>query len=1141
MTPNNLITTASFIPNSLQPPNAWVGHLPFAAWVIQEVSPKIFVELGTHSGNSYFSFCQSVVEAGISSKCYSVDTWQGDEHAGQYGDEIFAKVNAHHQERYAGFSRLLRMTFDDAVTYFSDESIDLLHIDGLHTYEAVRHDFETWLPKLAPGAVVIFHDTKVRDHNFGVWKLWGELQASYPNNLEFVHAHGLGVLQLNNAPQDKKLEWLQPDSSEKQRLKNYFAALGSRQLERYELNELKQHAASLNQAVVERDGQITDLDQAVVDRDRQIASLNQVVAERDGLVAQLQATVQTQQVLAHHREEQLTQLTAERERLAQDVARLQTTMERQEQTLQQQHETLVQIFGSLSWRLITDWRCLKDKLLPVGKRRRSGWDLIVKSVKVMRKEGFLVFWNRVNKRVHIPAVLAILVRKKYVPRLNPIHDIKPNIGGRGRWVSTGVDPQFLLEGPLPTGWVKISYQAPVKGGECSRLYFDFGSGFKEKNSLHVEFLSSKACPIFFFFEPGIRRIRLDPCEKEGEFELGGLSITRVSSVEVALDIFIGRFLYHCQHGTLIQTFRKVLQIVFSEDLTALRDKLRKHLPSFEMSDADRYKIWLDKHVQTNKNYYNTAQAIESFNYHPKFSIIVPVYNTERKWLSSCIASVLAQEYPYFELCLADDASTLGHVRRVLEEYKLRDDRVKVIYREKNGHISAATNSALESATGDYICLMDHDDEIPPNALFEFARLLSRDPDIDMIYSDEDKIDAMGRRYEPFFKPDWSPDYLESCMYSAHFACYRMRIVKELGGFREGCDGAQDYDFVLRFVELAKKIEHIPEILYHWRAIPGSTALEMSEKKYVLDAGVKALSDRVVRKGYRGTVRISPFPGCFNILYEIVRNPLISIIIPSAGKKSVIRGTNIDLLANCIESIVHKSTYRNYEIIIVDNNDLEKSTIRRISNHVKHFIHFKKPFNIASKMNLGAQYASGDYLLFLNDDTEVISPDWIEGLLGLAQQEPIGVVGPKLLFENGTLQHAGVSFIEGLPDHVFRSYPGNFPGHFFNVCGNRNYLAVTGACLMTKRIVFDKVNGFNEDFAVNYNDVDYCLKVCDAGYRIIYTPNAVLYHYESQCRERSVAPKEMGLFLDLWSEKTKRDPYYNPNLEERPPNFKIKIQ
>ena len=287
MNSNSLIEIASFTPNSLQAPNAWVGHLPFAAWLIREVSPKIFVELGTHSGNSYFAFCQSVIENSLQTKCYAVDTWQGDEHAGRYNEEIFDKVNMHNKERYAGFSRLLRMTFNDAATYFGDESIDLLHIDGLHTTEAVRHDFETWLPKLAPGAVVIFHDTNVRERNFGVWKLWGELKSSYPNNLEFVHSHGLGVLQLNNAPHEMILEWLQSDSHEKQRLKNYFTSLGSRQLERFEFNELKRHSASLNQSLAERDEQVDSLNQVVLERDEQIDSLNQVVFERDEQISAL--------------------------------------------------------------------------------------------------------------------------------------------------------------------------------------------------------------------------------------------------------------------------------------------------------------------------------------------------------------------------------------------------------------------------------------------------------------------------------------------------------------------------------------------------------------------------------------------------------------------------------------------------------------------------------------------------------------------------------------------------------------------------------------------------------------------------------------------------------------------------------------
>lgn len=264
MNQNKLIDIAAFTPRPMQSPSAWLGHLPFAAWVIQEVSPKKFVELGTHYGHSYFSFCQSVVEAGLPTQCYAVDTWQGDEHAGKYSEELFAGVNAHNKEfHYSGFSHLLRMTFDDALGKFADGSIELLHIDGLHTYEAVSHDFESWLPKLAPGAVVMFHDTQVHERDFGVWKFWEELQARYPNNLEFVHSYGLGVLQLNNAPENKKLLWLQPEPSEKQRLIKYFAALGSWQSDPY---ELKQHIASLNQA---------------------ISNLNQTVAERDMLIASL--------------------------------------------------------------------------------------------------------------------------------------------------------------------------------------------------------------------------------------------------------------------------------------------------------------------------------------------------------------------------------------------------------------------------------------------------------------------------------------------------------------------------------------------------------------------------------------------------------------------------------------------------------------------------------------------------------------------------------------------------------------------------------------------------------------------------------------------------------------------------------------
>ena len=333
MSQNSLLRVARFCPDLLQSPSAWLGHLPFAAWVIQEVSPEIFVELGTHYGHSYFSFCQSVHEMGGGTKCYAVDTWYGDEHAGRYGDEIFNKVESYNKEHYEGFSRLLRMNFDDAAAYFSDESIGLLHIDGLHTYDAVLHDFITWLPKLAPGAVVLFHDINVRERDFGVWRLWEELQLRYPANLEFVHSHGLGVLQLNNSPSIHKLEWLQPNSPKKQQLVDYFSALGLRQTERYESIERERCVASLNGIVTERGERIASISKTLQKSEEQIASISQALKNSEEQI------VSISQALAV-RNEQVNALN---------------------QALVERENQIAAIKNSTSWRMTSPLRYIKER------------------------------------------------------------------------------------------------------------------------------------------------------------------------------------------------------------------------------------------------------------------------------------------------------------------------------------------------------------------------------------------------------------------------------------------------------------------------------------------------------------------------------------------------------------------------------------------------------------------------------------------------------------------------------------------------------------------------------------------------------------------------------------------------------------
>lgn len=554
-----------------------------------------------------------------------------------------------------------------------------------------------------------------------------------------------------------------------------------------------------------------------------------------------------------------------------------------------------------------------------------------------------------------------------------------------------------------------------------------------------------------------------------------------------------------------------------------------------------YTDWIKLYERIDESVLNAQRDyVASFQYRPVFSIVVPTYNTPRQLLIDFIESVLAQTYPDWELCIADDASKQSHVKELLDSYAGKDERIKLAYRHSNGHIAEATNTALAMARGDYICLMDHDDLIAPNALFEFASRLNEDPSLDFIYSDEDKISFDGSlRFDPHFKPDWSPEYLECCMYTAHFACYRASMVRATGGFRKEFNGAQDYDFMLRFSQHMNKVAHVAKILYHWRTIPGSTASSMDNKDYVVDAATRALEEHLNRTGKLDFVRSSQHKGCFHARRQVEGNPLVSIVIPSAGRDSLIRGGEIDLLANCIRSIMEKSTYSNLEIVVVDNNDLRHSTVEALARYPIKFVHYTEPeFNVAAKMNLGAAYASGEYLLFLNDDIEVIAPDWIEAMLSLAQRSGVGTVGAKLLFEDGTLQHVGVTFCNSLPDHIRRGYPGEEAGHFFSSDGQRNYLAVTGACVLLARDIFQSVDGFDETFAINYNDIDLCLKIWQKGYRNVYTGQAILYHFESRNRKREVASQEIDLFLQRWAKMLVRDPYYSQYFRANPPNFEL---
>ncbi|SFK29997.1 glycosyltransferase family 2 protein [Methylorubrum salsuginis] len=732
--------------------------------------------------------------------------------------------------------------------------------------------------------------------------------------------------------------------------------------------------------------------------------------------------------------------------------------------------------------------------------------------------------------------------------IEPKGQLEPE--GEGLWRSTGADPQFRLTRPgggrlfrfrLTGGWVRLRLDLEPVGTTklVPLLYVDDGSGFREDAALRLEWREDGGVDDLIRLPRRVRGLRLDPLAASGRFRLSRASLEPLSGPRAAFEI-ARRLLrplpdHERRPAALIPNLaRLALSRPPAALWRAFWDSARPRRA------AASYAAWIERVERPAlPSPEAMREAIEGFAIRPRISIVMPVYNTPAPYLAAALASIRAQSYPDWELCLCDDASTAPHIAPMLARLAAEEPRVRLHTREKNGGIVAASNDALALATGDWLTLIDHDDTIPPHALFALVAALNDAPETDFVYSDEDKITVDGERYEPFFKPDWSPETLEACMYTAHLALYRMDIVARIGGFRAECEGAQDYDFVLRYTEHARHVRHVPQVLYHWRAIPGSTAQAMDNKGYVVAAAVRALEDRARRTGGLDVVRPTAFAGSFHLRRVLKERPLVSIVIPTAGRDSVVRGKTVDLLAACLASIRDTSTYESIEIVAVDNGDLRPGTKAALARHGARAVTWDRPeFNVAAKMNLGARHATGTVLVFLNDDVEVITPDWIEAMLALLLIPGVGAVGAKLLFETGELQHVGVSVIDATPDHPRRTYPREDPGHFFSTAGNRNYLAVTGACVMVRRADFEAVGGFDERFAVNYNDVDLCLRLYERGLRSVYCAEAQLYHYESRNRARTVDPAEHAAFRARWAKKLPRDPYYGEWFEALPPTFEL---
>ena len=578
----------------------------------------------------------------------------------------------------------------------------------------------------------------------------------------------------------------------------------------------------------------------------------------------------------------------------------------------------------------------------------------------------------------------------------------------------------------------------------------------------------------------------------------------------------------------------------------LRALVLKSKHKLEGIDSDYdYAEWYEKTKPTEEEL--EAQRTAVFDFMPKLSIIIPAYKTPERFLKEMLDSILNQTYTNWEICVADGSPRGEGVERILKRYAQRDERIKYVVLGENLGIAGNTNAAMDMAKGDFIVLADHDDTLTPNALYECVKAINADACNDVIYSDEDKLDMDGGAlFDPHFKPDFNIDLLRSVNYISHLFVVNRDLVDFVGGFRQEFDGAQDYDFILRCVEAARKICHIPKVLYHWRCHQGSTASNPESKLYAFEAGARAIMAHYERVGISAErVEKGVDYGIYHSVFKLPSHPLVSVIIPNKDHTP-----DLDL---CMASLRDRASYDNLEFIIIENNSTDERTfayyeeIQKKYDNVK-VVRWEREFNYSAINNFGVGFAKGEYLLFLNNDTEIIAENTIEEMLGFCMREDVGAVGARLLYNDDTIQHAGVVVgFGGIAGHTFIGLHKSENSYFHRAMCAQDYSAVTAACMMSKRSVFDAVGGFSEDLAIAFNDIDYCMKVRSLGKLVVYAPYALLYHYESKSRGLEDTPEkvarfngEIEIFRRKWPEILKKgDPYYNPNLTLRKSNFSLR--
>ncbi|MCA7085489.1 glycosyltransferase [Cupriavidus sp. DB3] len=707
--------------------------------------------------------------------------------------------------------------------------------------------------------------------------------------------------------------------------------------------------------------------------------------------------------------------------------------------------------------------------------------------------------------------------------LQALNNVEATIGSDFQWRATSNDPQFAI-----VGWenmrgrtTRLSFRlatGPMPRTPCM-LYVDCGEGMSEHGAVFVAVAPDGTVDQHIDLPWSLRAVRFDPIAFIGEFSLHDFALEVIEASRP--------FGEECDEAEAWTSNRA------SDGARALEPTYDNWMKVAEVS-ADEYPAY--------------RELVQRWDTAPCISIVMPTYNSPGEYLSKAIESVLGQLYPNWELCIADDNSTQPHVRQILDEYCARDARIKVVYRPTNGHISAASNSALALASGEFTALLDHDDELHPLALYYVAEAIRNNPRVGLIYSDEDKITVDGVRYEPYFKCDFNYDLFLGQNMISHLGVYRTSVLREVGGFREGLEGSQDYDLALRVLEAVgpEAIHHIPRVLYHWRVLPESTASSHEAKPYAVIAAARAVSEHLQRCNVEATVVQAEGA----VAYQRVRyhlpeqQPSVEIIIPTRDAAGLVK--------QCVDSILGRTLYRNYLITIVDNGSCQPETFALFDGYTAEtrvrVVRDDSPFNYSRLNNRVALASQAELVCLLNNDIEVITPDWLDEMVSIAIQDKVGAVGAKLLYPDDTVQHAGVFLgMGGLAGHGHKHMPRNAPGYFCRAVLRSAMSAVTAACLLIRTSIYREVGGLDEQLEVAFNDVDFCLRIRKAGYRNVWTPFAELYHHESASRGYEDTPEKQARFLreiafvkQRWGDALWADPYYSPNLTIETTDFSITL-